>query len=74
MDVFMEQENWSPPLTQNIVNDQPVFNVSILLDYLQHAACIKEKSTSSVFCGSHYNTLVDQVKGVQPASQRELCW
>jgi len=42
-------------------------------DYLLHASCIKEKSTSSVYCGSHYSRLVDQVKGVQPASQRELC-
>jgi len=42
-------------------------------DYLLHADCIKEKSTSSAYCGSHYSRLVDQVKGVQPASQREIC-
>jgi len=42
-------------------------------DYLHHAECIKEKSTSSAFCGPHYNKLVNQVKGVEPATQRELC-
>jgi hypothetical protein len=42
-------------------------------DYLLHADCIKEKSTSPLVCGSHYTRLVEQVKGVQPASQRELC-
>lgn len=42
-------------------------------DYLKHATCIKEKSTSPVYCGSHYSRLVEQVKGSQPASQRELC-
>ena len=50
------------------------YYILLAADYLLHAACIKEKSTSPVYCGSHYTTLVDQVKGVQPASQRELCW
>jgi len=42
-------------------------------DYLQHAECIKEKSTTEVYCGSHYSRLVDMVKGVTPSTQRELC-
>ena len=42
-------------------------------DYLQHAECIKEKSTTEVYCGSHYSRLVDMVKGVAPSTQRELC-
>jgi len=42
-------------------------------DYLQHANCIKEKSTTEVYCGSHYSRLVDMVKGVTPSTQRELC-
>jgi len=42
-------------------------------DYLQHAECIKEKSTTEVYCGSHYSRLVDMVKGLTPSTQRELC-
>ena len=27
----------------------------LYLDYLQHAECIKEKSTTEVYCGTHYS-------------------
>ena len=46
---------------------------NVVADYLQHAECIKEKSTTEVYCGSHYSRLVDMVKGVAPSTQRELC-
>lgn len=42
-------------------------------DYLEHAECIKEKSTEPDYCGSHYSRLVEMVKGVTPSTQQELC-
>lgn len=42
-------------------------------DYLQHAECIKEKSTDEIYCGTHYNLLVQQVQGSREASKQELC-
>ena len=42
-------------------------------DYLQNAECIKEKATTEVYCGRHYSSLVNMVKGVTPSTQRELC-
>lgn len=42
-------------------------------DYMEHAECIKEMSTSSAYCGAHYSRLVEMVKGVTPSSQQELC-
>ena len=32
-----------------------------MLDYLQHAECIKEKSTTEVYCGSHYSRYVTMI-------------
>ena len=42
-------------------------------DYLEHAECIKEKSTEPDYCGDHYSRLVEMVKSVTPSTQQELC-
>ena len=40
---------------KKLPNEDWGFIDHFLLDYLQHAECIKEKSTTEVYCGSHYS-------------------
>jgi len=54
-------------------NQRKVIWISVVLDYLKYAPCVKRVTTEGEFCGFPYQVLINQISN-PGVTMKQLCW